>query len=408
MTGTEYGVSPWVEDVPKRRRPAFPRFKGTQSYPVVIVGGGLAGVFTTYAFAAAGVKVALLEADRVGMLGASRGPGILLGEAASSYRELETRYGRKKARALFEASRRAVLDLATTARRLKVRGGVDIQAAVRLLVSYGASEKELMKEVALRRDAGIDAVYLKAAAADRESGVVATRGGVRLRDWGQSQPYQLITAFCDAAVKRGATAFELSPVRRIRVRRKDVEIHSNGGLLTAETVIVCTGEPGDLFRSLKRHVRLDERYVALTDRLPAAMRKRIATRVRLLSDTDTPPHLVRWTDDDRIVIAGADQRRTPIRTRDRTLVQRTGQLMYELSRLYPDVSGIQPTHGWDLPLATTADGVMYAGPHRNYPRHLFAWATRHDPAQAFLASRILLRHYLGESTPADAYFAFTR
>ena len=78
--------------------------------------------------------------------------------------------------------------------------------------------------------------------------------------------------------------------------------------------------------------------------------------MRLLSDTDAPPHLVRWTDDDRLLIAGADQSRPPVRTRERTLIQRTGQLMYELSRLYPDVSGIQPTHGWDLPLAVAGIG----------------------------------------------------
>ena len=408
MTRTNYGDSPWVEEVPKRRRPAFPKFRGTQSYPVVVVGGGLAGIFSAYAFAAAGVKVALLEADRVGLKGASRGPGMLQGEANSSYRDIETRYGRKAARVLFESSRRAVLDLATTARRLKVRSRVDVQPALRLLVSYGADEKALIREAASRREAGLDAVYLKAALADRESGVVATRGGVRLRDWGQAQPYQLTTAFGEAAVKRGAAIFELSEVRRIRVRRKDVEIHTPGGLLTADTVVVCTGEPSELFRSLKRHVKFDERYVVLTERLPAAIRKRIGARVRHLTDTDAPPHLVRWTDDDRLLIAGADQSRPPARVRERTLIQRTGQLMYELSRLYPDVSGIQPTHGWDMPLAVTADSVMYAGPHRNYPRHLFAWATRHDPAQAYLASRILLRHYLGEATRDDSYFAFTR
>jgi hypothetical protein len=67
-----------------------------------------------------------------------------------------------------------------------------------------------------------------------------------------------------------------------------------------------------------------------------------------------------------------------------------------------------PAYGWDVPLATTADGAMYAGPHRNYPRHLFAWATRHDPAQAFLASRILLRHVVGDADRYDPYFAFTR
>jgi hypothetical protein len=93
---------------------------------------------------------------------------------------------------------------------------------------------------------------------------------------------------------------------------------------------------------------------------------------------------------------------------EKTLVQRTGQLMYELSRMYPAISGILPAYGWQVPMATTVDGVMYAGPHRNFPRHLFVWATRHDPAQAFLASRVLLRHYLGDPHRDDKYFAFTR
>ena len=41
--------------------------------------------------------------------------------------------------------------------------------------------------------------------------------------------------------------------------------------------------------------------------------------------------------------------------------------MYELSRLYPAISGVMPTHGWDLPLGVTADGVMYAGPASQLP-----------------------------------------
>jgi glycerol-3-phosphate dehydrogenase len=81
---TRYGVSPWSDEFPKTRRPETPRFSGEAAAPVVIVGGGLAGVFTAYAFAAAGVRVALLEAERLGHLGASRSPGILHGEAAPS------------------------------------------------------------------------------------------------------------------------------------------------------------------------------------------------------------------------------------------------------------------------------------------------------------------------------------
>jgi gamma-glutamylputrescine oxidase len=407
VTRTRYGVSPWIDEYPKRRRPEFPRYSGEAASPVVIIGGGLAGVLSAYAFAAAGVKVAVLEADRLGHAGASRGPGVLQGEATASFREVDARHGRKAARAMFEASRRAVLDLATTARRLGMTG-IETSDAVRVLSSYTAEEKALAKDVQVRRDAGLDVSWLKPAAVGRETRLEISRPGVKLRDWGAADPLRLLLAFARAAVERGAVIYERSAVKRVKAGSKRVEITTQGGLLYADTVLVCTGEPTELYRSLRRHVRLDERYVVMTDRLPATVRKQVMGNARLIVDTEAPPHLVRFMDDGRVIVAGADQIRPGQRAGDKILRQRTGQLMYELSRLFPAISGVTPQFGWNLPVAVTADGAMYAGPHRNYPRHLFAWATQHDPAQAFLASRVLLRHFLGNPERSDAYFAFTR
>jgi glycine/D-amino acid oxidase-like deaminating enzyme len=410
VTRTKYGVSPWIDQFPASRRLDLPRYRasGASSAPVVIVGAGLAGCCAAYALAASGVKVVLLEAGRVAFAGASRGPGVLQGEAATSFRELDERHGRRAARAMFEASRRAVLDLAATAKRLGIKAGIELHDALRVTPPFGSDEKLFAREIAARREAGLEAIPLKAAAAGREGGLEQSRGGVRLHHWGYADPYRVALGFARAAIERGAGLFERSAVRRIKVKRKHVEVHAEGGVISAETVIICTGEPTDLFRSLKRHVRFDERYAVLTERIPASVRKQIAARARIITDTEVPPHLLRWTDEERMLIAGGEQPRTPLRNRDKVLVQRTGQLMYELSRFYPAISGLMPEYGWDMPLTTTADGAMYAGPHRNYPRHLFAWATRHDPAQAFLASRILLRHVLGETEKDDAYFAFTR
>jgi gamma-glutamylputrescine oxidase len=407
VTRTRYGVSPWIDEVPKRRRPDFPRFRGNGDYPIVIIGGGLAGIFSAYAFAAAGIKVTLLEADRLGLAGASRSPGILHGEATSSYRGLETRVGRKAARAMFEASRRAVLDVATAARRLGARN-IDTHDALRVLSSYSADEKALARDAQARRDAGIDVTILKAAAISGETRLETTRLGLRLRDWGHANPYELAMTFARAAAERGAAIFEKSAVRRVKVGRKGADLVTDGGTLRADTVVVCTGEPTDLYRPLKRHLRFDERYVVLTERLPASLRKQVSGKTRLITDTETPPHTVLLRDDGRLLVAGADQGRTSSRNKDKVVRQRTGQLMYELSRMFPAVSGVMPEFGWDVPIATSSDEAMYAGPHRNFPRHLFAWGTRHDPAQAFLASRILLRHYLGEADRNDLYFAFTR
>jgi hypothetical protein len=47
------------------------------------------------------------------------------------------------------------------------------------------------------------------------------------------------------------------------------------------------------------------------------------------------------------------------------------------------------------------------GPHRNFPRHLFAFGDASlSVTGAYLASRILLRHCLEELEPADEVFGF--
>ena len=86
-----------------KKRREFPSFRGVITHPVVIVGGGMSGAMTALACAAAGLKPILLEADRVGLGGSGWATGLLSGEAAESFREVEARAGRRVARALFSA-----------------------------------------------------------------------------------------------------------------------------------------------------------------------------------------------------------------------------------------------------------------------------------------------------------------
>ena len=57
----------------------------------------------------------------------------------------------------------------------------------------------------------------------------------------------------------------------------------------------------------------------------------------------------------------------------------------------------------------TVDGLPYIGPHRNFPRHLFALGLgRHGVGRAWLAARILLRQIAGEPAKGDELFGFSR
>ena len=97
------------------------------------------------------------------------------------------------------------------------------------------------------------------------------------------------------------------------------------------------------------------------------------------------------------------------RLRDRTLVQRTGQLMYELSLRYPVISGIMPEYAWTARRVTGRDGLPVIGSHRGFPRHLFAVGLGGlGLTGAWLAARLLLRQYTGAAEPGDEHFGFGR
>jgi glycine/D-amino acid oxidase-like deaminating enzyme len=237
---------------------------------------------------------------------------------------------------------------------------------------------------------------------------VESAGGLRLPDAGLVDPYKLTLGFLSAAMKRGAKVYERSRVKKITFTRKTATAFLDDGAITSTNLAICIGEPTSLFKPLKRHLRHEDRYAVLTEPLTAAVRKELGQRGAVLSDTESPAHHLFFTADHRALFAGADQKRPPDRLRDKTLVQRTGQLMYELSRLYPAISGAAPAYGWDVPLAHPVDGVLYAGAHRNFPFQWFAFGTSHDPARAYLASRIILRSIQGRPEKDDVHFSFAR
>lgn len=389
-----------------KKRPDFPSFRGVITHPVVIVGGGMSGAMTAYACAAAGLKVLLLEADRVGAGGTGYATGLMSGESSESYREVEARHGRRAARALFNSLESAPRELAATVKRLGLKAALEAGPSIRIIPPTQA-DKAVRKEVAVRGAADLTASFLLPGAVARQT-AIESAGGMRIPDGGYADPFKLTLGFLNAAIKRGVQVYERSAVRKITFTRKTATAFLDGGAITTTNLVICIGEPTGLFKPLKRHLRHEHRYAVMTEPLPASVRKELGQRGTLLRDTEVPSHHLWFTADNRAVFAGGDQKRQPDRLREKTLVQRTNELMYEMTRLYPAISGAMPEYGWDVPLTHAVDGALYAGSHRNFPFHLFAFGTLHDPARAYLASRIILRNILGRPERDDTHFSFAR
>ena len=404
---TRYGRSPGLTGSRSRALPSYPRHRGHLDTDVIIVGGGLTGCTTAYAFAAAGLKVALIDAAQLGRGSSGSAFGWIADTPGVGFQQVETAVGLRDARRAWQAWRRAALDFAALVRRLDLK--CQLAPSATLVVARTAEQAALLRrELKTRREAGIDDV----------SGHRPRRRRPKPA-WPLRAPYAPTTARRSTPIVRRsvwrrqppsvAPRFSSGPTAtKIKFGSKSVLVQTEGGTIGADRVVVATGRPTPLYKALMRHFWPQRSFFALTDRIPAKVRRTLGRPSLVVRDAAEPPHHLRWFDEDRLLVAGADDGAASARLPDKIIVQRTGQLMYELSTLYPEISGIAPAYGWDAPYGRTADGLPYIGPHRNFPRHLFAFGcASHSMTDAYLASRILLRHYRGEPEPADEVFGFT-
>jgi glycine/D-amino acid oxidase-like deaminating enzyme len=404
---TKYGSSPWFDRAPQSRLPAYPRHRGHQTTDVAVIGGGLTGCATAYAFAAAGIKVALVEAGSIGRGGTSFANGWIAEDPGASFVEVERLLGVRPARHAWQAWRRAALDFIALIRRLNLKCELEARGAL-TIVAGPEQTARLKREQKARHDAGLDVSLVKARVVAGEVAIAAD-SAIRHRDGATVDPYRAAVGLAAAAAQRGAQIFERSPAKRTTFTRRHAAVILGDGSIRANRIVIATGVPTDLFKSLKRHFWFKAAYGVLTAPVPAKTRRLLGLRRAIVRDSATPPHTVRWVDDERLLVVGADGHAPPPRQRDKAIVQRTGQLMYELSTIYPDISGLLPAYGWDAPYALTAEGLPYIGPHRNFPHHLFAFGdASHSLTGAYLASRIFLRYYFEDIGTADEAFVFTR
>lgn len=398
----------WLDRFPKSRRPAYAPFKGDVDAGVVIVGGGLTGCACAASFAAAGVKTVLLEADTIGGGATAGAPGIVREDFDAPFRDIEAAHGLRAARLLWQGMRRASLELASALRRHGVRADFSPLDFLHFVRRDADAGRRLRREYQSRRDAGLEHSWVTPAALAREAAIDAAGGAIRTRGSG-IDPYRASIGLAAAAAARGAMIHERSAARRVRARRKHVDVVTARGTIRADAVVIATEAPIPDLRALRRHLKPTHAYCVVTEPLPAAVRRETGRRTAAMRDDAAPPHFLRWIKEERVLFAGAEQPAVPDRAREKVLVQRTGQLMYELSTLYPAISGLQPEWAWSTMHHQTADGLPYIGAHRNFPRHLFALGHgRHGAGVAWLAARILLRQYAGEPAKGDELFGFAR
>jgi glycine/D-amino acid oxidase-like deaminating enzyme len=389
------------------RATRFPTLRSRISADIAVVGGGITGATVAWRFADAGFKVALLDANAAGRGSTAASTALLMQETDEDYAGLADRYGEKRTRRIWELSRMATREFVGAIGRLGIRCHLGERDSVYYALTADDAGK-LRDEYRRRRTAGIDGRWLGRAALLNQTGI---DGAAAIRTSGNAQvdPYEACVGFLRAAARRGAMIFDRSRVNRIVRARHHVTVITDRGSVQADQVVIATGYATPYFKPLAGRFRMMNTYVVTTRPLNVSERRRLGLDQVMLWDMERPYHYARWTDDHRLMLGGADRPQLPDRRRAPALRDCAQSVLEHFTALYPALADVDAEYAWEGLFAATRDGLPYIGPHRRYPRHLFALGYGGNGMTfGFLAATLLLDWYRGKRTSDHDLFSFSR
>lgn len=212
----------------------YPALTADDSADVAVIGGGITGLTTALLLKRAGLRVAVLEAERVGQGASGNNTAKVSALQGTVYSELIRRHGVAAAAGYARANLAGVERLAGIVKQ----EGIDCELLRHPAVTYAIDESErasVEAEYDAAKRAGLEVSQ------DRNGTDLPfpTFGSVRLDDQLALHPVRYLRGLAAAVHGDGSHVFERSRVLRVRAGRAQTA----GGVLRAERIVVATHAP---------------------------------------------------------------------------------------------------------------------------------------------------------------------
>ena len=325
---------------------------------LLVVGGGLTGLWTALQAAEEGKSVVVLEGERLAFGASGRNGGFCDASLTHGLGNGVERWPDELA-ALERMGRENLAGIADTL----ARHGIDCGWEPTGTISVATAPHQLpwleQAAAALRRF-GWDAEVLDAAGVRALVDSPTYLGGLAVPDGcALVDPARLCWGLARAAESAGATVHEGSRVLSLRADGAGVRAEcAGGGVVRARRALLATAAFPPLVRAIRRYVVPVYDYVLVTEPLSAAQRAAIGWRGRQgVSDLANQFHYYRQTEDDRILWGGYDAvydfggRVVPERdSRPATFAL----LEAHFRETFPQLDGLGFTHRWGGAIDTSS------------------------------------------------------
>jgi glycine/D-amino acid oxidase-like deaminating enzyme len=340
----------WWEDAPplrSQRSPIAPRCD------VAIVGAGYTGLSAAITLARAGREVQVFDKMRAGEGASSRNGGIASGNLRPSLPAMIGRFGEARALAIQAEAKIAREDLIEFITRENI--DCDFKLTGRFTGAsspdqYGTLQREAEL---LRRTLGIEAFALDRTRQRDALGSDYYCGGLVRMDIGGLHPAKLLAAMLRLANEAGAAVAGETAVTRIASTGRGFEIDTTGGRTFARDVIVATNGYTDSANTwLRRRLVPVASCIIATAQLSANLMRTLMPKGYMCGETRKLHYYYRPAPDGQRILFGG--RGSSLGDAALAAIPRLKRALVEI---FPELDGIEVSHGWYGHVAMNRDMV---------------------------------------------------
>ncbi len=253
-----------------KKKISFPALKEDVRADVAVIGAGITGAAVCY-WLAGKCRVILLEEDMIASKASGRNAGFLLTGTADYYNRAVQRYGREKAKALWQVTQENH-DLLE--KHIFPDAACDHQRSGGYLVASSAEEmRDLRASVQLLRE---DGFHYQLLGAEEINAVLSSKdfhgAALNERD-GEVNPVKLVEALVRKANRNGTEIFEKTKTRGITAGKDGFYITTDQAVVRSNYLVLATNAYTPLIcSSLQDRVRPTRGQMLATNPLPKRFR----------------------------------------------------------------------------------------------------------------------------------------
>jgi glycine/D-amino acid oxidase-like deaminating enzyme len=368
---------------------------------VVVVGAGISGAMIAQSLTEEGKRPLILDRRRRALLGSTAASTALLQfELDTPLTKLSASIGRRKAEAVWIASRNAVNELRTRSHRLGITAHFKTRPSL-YLAGNVLDAHGLKKEVVQRQRVGLASEYLDRSSLRHHFGI--DRAAAILNHGNaEANPVELAAGYLRRAINAGARFHAPHDVVDIQCNRRGTTLLTQDGFqIHARHVIFCTGYELVKIVPPTRN-RVLSTWAIATRRQPDAVWPQKA----LIWEASEPYLYLRSTADGRVICGGEDEEFGNADERESLTPQKTKRIEQKLHRLLPQIDS-RARISWSGSFGGSPDGMPTIGEIPGYPRcYTVMGYGGNGITFSMLATRLISAAILGKRLPEAALFAF--